>query len=558
MKNLLAGFLLVCSFAGCSNVEPPNVVTVILDDATKEHIELGMPHFMREIQSSATIYSSGVFDISLCGPSTANYLTGRIGRENGMTNCNPDEDLPPSSKGHGVSHNGIKGFSSGGVGSFDFRQTLLTEMKSAGYQVGWFGKYLNGFAGNSITSNIDGNHVRLSYKDVDKRTWKYAEDFNYQPVPPGVDTWRAEFDHTIEPGIFRYKIHVSDGESVGTEQEWAESPQFNPEKHLGEHITYFKHEVASFLSQNKDKKKFLTLRLFNPHVAQLIGELPYANSCSARQALPHASLRYRNTIDPMTITLPVSLTKFLETVSANTDNEPNDGKVLFPCGVEAGLSHQQMYEQTYRAATAATIEALHDYDDLLKEVIDTLKAQGEFENTLFVLFNDNGIMNGERGLFNKNKPWKESMALYLAVKYPGQTKQEIVSHHISNTYIAPTILDVAGVDSKIPLHAKSLRKITRDTKRQKILSEGYSRLCKKWEFEQVTDGQYNYFIKYFPDRPSEEFFFDVQEDAEELKNLIDNNKYQSEIAEFRKFLKEFAGGPMNTEKNIIEYRNNCN
>src|SRR5690606_24623349 len=143
-------------FAGCSNVEPPNVVTVILDDATKEHIELGMPHFMREIQSSATIYSSGVFDISLCGPSTANYLTGRIGRENGMTNCNPDEDLPPSSKGHGVSHNGIKGFSSGGVGSFDFRQTLLTEMKSAGYQVGWFGKYLNG---DRKSTRLNSSHV---------------------------------------------------------------------------------------------------------------------------------------------------------------------------------------------------------------------------------------------------------------------------------------------------------------------------------------------------------------------------------------------------------------
>lgn len=557
MKKLLA-LLFSTSLIACSSENSPNVVTIILDDATSEHIRLGMPHFNKEIQSIATTYSSAVFDIPLCSPTTANYLTGRIGRETGMTNCNPNENLPSTSDGHGILHNGANGLITGGVGTFDFRHTLLTEMKNADYTVGWFGKYFNGHAGNSITSVIDDKPVRVNYLDADHHVWKYANNFAYQPVPPGVDTWRVEFDHSLEPGIFRFKIHTADNQSVGTEESWSESTNFNEALHQGEHIEYFKNEVEKYLKKNTGRKKFLTLRLFNPHNAQLEGKLPYITSCGVRQALPHASARHRGSIDPMSLALPKSLTSFIATVSDSTLDSPGDGKNLFPCGVQDGLSHQQMYEMYYRYATAATIEALRDYDDLVKDVIDLLKRNGEFNNTLFVLFNDNGVMNGEHGLYHKNKPWRESVNLHLVIKYPNQQTPQVVDKHISNTFITPTILDVAGVVPTIPLHADSLRNITHRNKHQKLLSEGYVRLCKKWEFEQVTDGEKNYFIQYHPDKEPTEFFYDVQNDRDELSNLINDAEHQLQIEEFRQFLRDFAGGPMNTEQEISNYRNNCN
>ncbi len=556
MKKLLT-LLFSTSLIACSPDNSPNVVTIILDDATSEHIRLGMPHFNKEIQAIATTYSSAVFDIPLCSPTTANYLTGRIGRETGMTNCNPNENIPAVSEGHSIVHNGANGLVTGGIGSFDFRNTLLTEMKNVGYKVGWFGKYFNGHAGNSISSVIDGKPVRINYLDADQRVWKYAKDFAYQPVPPGVDTWRAEYDHSLQPGIFKFKIHAADNQSVGIEQDWSESIELNEELRQGEHIAYFKNEVRKYLNQNKGEKKFLTLRLFNPHNAQLRGILPYVTSCGVKQALPHASLRYRGTIDPMSLSLPKSLTHFIKTVSDSKLDSPNDGKNIFPCGVQDGLSHQQMYEMYYRYATAATIEALRDYDDLIKEIIDSLKRDDEFDNTLFVLFNDNGVMNGEHGLYHKNKPWRESVNLHLVIKYPNQQEPAIVDQHISNTYITPTILDVAGITPQIPLHADSLRNISQRLKHQKVLSEGYARLCKKWDFEQVTDGDKNYFIQYYPDKEPNEFFFDMRNDKDELSNLIDQTEYQSEIEEFREFLRHFPGGPMNTEKNIGDYRNNC-
>jgi arylsulfatase A-like enzyme len=557
MKKVLI-FLLAAHLAACNNERPPNVITIILDDATKNHIESGMPYFMQHIHPTATLYTSAVFDIPLCSPATANYLTGRIGRETGMTNCNPNEDLPETSEGNGISHNGANGLLTGGVGAFDFRKTLLTEMKQAGYAVGWLGKYLNGHTGNSISSVIDGKAVRINYLDVDKQVWKYADTYSYQPVPPGVDTWRAEFDHTISPGTYTFKIHTSDGQIVGDEEEWSESINFNESLHQGEHIEYFKREASKYLQKNKGKKKFLTLRLFNPHNAQLNGTLPFATVCSVRQALPHASTRYRGTVDPMSVALPLSLTTFLETVSDSTTSEANDGKSLFPCGVQDGLSHRQMYEMYYRYATAATIEALRDYDDLVREVVEELKSQGEYENTLLVLFNDNGMMNGEHGLYHKNKPWRESVELYLAIKYPHQHSQQIIEHHVSNTYIAPTILDTANINPSIPLHAGSLKEIAKRVKNQKILSEGYTRLCDKWEFEQASDGDKKYFIQYFPNKEPKEFFFDMKADSNELFNLIEKPEHHLQIEEFREFLRNFSGGPMNIEKNIRDYRNNCN
>ncbi len=559
MRTLIFS-LIICNLVGCSNEQAAdvNVVTIILDDATQTQIEMGMPHFMQEIRPQATLYNSGVFDIPLCSPTTANYLTGRIGRETGMTNCNPNENLPAISQGHGVTHNGANGLQTGGVGAFDFRHTLLTEMQAAGYKVGWFGKYLNGYKGNSISSTIDNNPVTVDYQVADERVWKFAGQFAYQPVPPGVDTWRVEYDHSGEPGVFSYKINAADGARVGREEHWSEAVNYDPSQHQAEQIEYFKREVAKYLHANKGQKKFLTLRLFNPHNAQLEGVLPYVTACSYRQALPHASKRYKGTVDPMSIPLPLSLTAFLPQVSDSTEANPADNKIRFPCGVQDGLSHQKMYEMYYRYAMASAIEALHDYDDLVKQVIDQLKRDKEFDNTLFVLFNDNGVMNGEHGLYHKNKPWRESVALHLVVKYPQQQEAQIVESHISNTAVTPTILDVAGVKSSMPMHSQSLRKITSGVKHEKILSEGYVRLCRKWEFEQATDGSHSYFIQYFPDQSPEEYFFDIKSDPAELNNLIHVSEHQKSITEFRQFLKEFPGGPLNTEPDISNYRNQCN
>lgn len=558
MKALIYILLATC-LVSCNQHQAPevNVVTIILDDATQAQIERGMPNFMEEIHSRATHYQSGVFDISLCGPSTANYLTGRIGRETGMTNCNPNENLPNTSEGHGVIHNGANGLETGGVGAFDFRHTLLTEMQNAGYRVGWFGKYLNGYKGNSISTAINNKPAVIHYKDVDARVWKFAGQFDYQPVPPGVDTWRAEYDHSIEPGIFHFKINSADGGSVGKDEHWHESLNYDPNQKQAEHIEYFKQEVARYLRINKGRKKFLTLRLFNPHISQLEGVLPYVNSCDRRQALAHPSQRHKGTVDPMSIPLPLSLTEFLKTVSPSTEPEPQDGLIRFPCGTQDGMTHQQMYEMYYRFATASTIEALSDYDDLVKEVIDQLKRDKEFDNTMFVLFNDNGIMNGEHGLFHKNKPWRESIALHLVIKYPNQEKAQTVVNHVSNTAITPTILDVAGVESQMPMHSQSLRNIGKQTPNEKILSEGYVRLCKQWEFEQASDGNYSYFIQYFPNKAPKEFFFDWRQDPAELVNLANTPEHQDLIKEFRQFLQSFPGGPLNTEPDIAQYRNQC-
>lgn len=108
------------------------------------------------------------------------------------------------------------------------------------------------------------------------------------------------------------------------------------------------------------------------------------------------------------------------------------------------------------------------------------------------------------------------------------------------------------------MHSQSLRKIDKGVKHEKILSEGYVRLCRKWEFEQATDGNYSYFIQYFPDRPPEEYFFEVRNDPAELNNMMQVSEHQQTIAEFRQFIKEFSGGPLNTEADILTYRNQCN
>lgn len=550
MKLLFSGFLYLLCIAVA---DAKNVVVIIIDDATEQHIKAAMPSFEKNIAVMGVTYTSAIFDNALCSPSSANFLTGKIGRITGMVSCDTNPLLENASneiiQGNNVTDNGKIGTAyPSSIGTFDFRETLFTEMHKAGYKVGYFGKYLNGYAGDYINN--------IHYTKLDSHSWKYYGQFAYQPVPPGVDTWRVEYGWSTGEN-FSYNIYSADGSSVGIDNKWLADQGYDFENKKAEPIEYFKHEVKNFLDRNSGSK-FLTLRLHNPHYAQFRGKLPYIGNCHYKQPLPYVSLARRGTIDPLSLPLPDNLIKFLNTVSNRREEKPDDGMVTFPCPLQDGMNHRGMYEMYYRYATASIQEALMDYDELVDLVIRHLRETGQYNDTLFMLFNDNGMMNGERGLYNKNKPWREASQMYLVIKYPNQNTSKIVRHHITNTYIAPTILDVMGVETGMKMHASSLVNIERRRLHKKHLLEGYVKMCHKWKYEGVSNGRWKYFIEYNSDNPPVEYFFDTDNDSNETVNLIHNPGLSNKIGLYRDYLRSFPGGPMHDVANIESYRNNCN
>ena len=107
-----------------------------------------------------------------------------------------------------------------------------------------------------------------------------------------------------------------------------------------------------------------------------------------------------------------------------------------------------------KSPTAATRSALYDgeirnNDEKLRAFFDRMKAEGLFDDTLFIFTADHGEYLGEHGYFAHNPPGYVQntgvpLILYHKQKIPQQLR---VEDPVQLMDIMPTILDFAGVDT---------------------------------------------------------------------------------------------------------------
>lgn len=119
---LATGALLALAPAG--HAAPPNVVIVLTDDQRWDTLS-AMPTVQSELVAKGVTFSNAFVVNPLCCPSRASILTGKY------------------------SHS-TKVYTNGGFRLFDDSSTLATWLRKAGYRTGFFGKYLNSYAGTYV------------------------------------------------------------------------------------------------------------------------------------------------------------------------------------------------------------------------------------------------------------------------------------------------------------------------------------------------------------------------------------------------------------------------
>jgi len=102
-------------------------------------------------------------------------------------------------------------------------------------------------------------------------------------------------------------------------------------------------------------------------------------------------------------------------------------------------------------------EALLAVDESTQQVIEHLKKTDQLDSTLIIYMGDNGHLWGEHNLIDKRTAYEESIRVPLMMHCPeiiegGRVVEEIAA----NIDIAPTVLDVAGVDTPKAMHGRSL------------------------------------------------------------------------------------------------------
>jgi N-acetylglucosamine-6-sulfatase len=158
---------------------------------------------------------------------------------------------------------------------------------------------------------------------------------------------------------------------------------------------------------------------------------------------------------------------------------------------------------------------------------------------------DNGFMFGEHGLIDKRVAYEPSMRVPMLVQCPALIKGgTVVNEMVANIDVAPTIMQAMGLKEPAHMDGKSFLPLAEGRSipwREQFLYVYY------WEknFPQtpttfaIRGDRYKY-ITYYGLWDADEFF-DIQNDPDESRNLIQDPAHQKQVKQMENKLYQMMG-----------------
>jgi N-acetylglucosamine-6-sulfatase len=185
------------------------------------------------------------------------------------------------------------------------------------------------------------------------------------------------------------------------------------------------------------------------------------------------------------------------------------------------------------------LRSLIAVDESLGTVLKTLDEIGELENTVIIYSSDNGYFMGDHTFLDKRLAYESSMRVPMIIRYPKMiTKNSIIEEQCLNIDLAPTILDLAGVEKPSYMQGESMVKLISGKKdkswRKSMLFEYY--VDDAWPYAgpnqvAVRTKKYKLIDNFLEDDIDE--LYDLVNDPGEMKNLINDDDYNSIEKELR-------------------------
>jgi N-acetylglucosamine-6-sulfatase len=122
-------------------------------------------------------------------------------------------------------------------------------------------------------------------------------------------------------------------------------------------------------------------------------------------------------------------------------------------------------------------ETLLSVDESVGALMDHLRRNGLLDSTVLIFMSDNGFAFGEHGLIDKRTAYEESMRIPLLMHCPELFQGgQVVTKLAANLDVAPTVLDLAGLEPPAHMRGLSLVPLARGeepTWRDALLYEYY-------------------------------------------------------------------------------------
>jgi arylsulfatase A-like enzyme len=167
-------------------------------------------------------------------------------------------------------------------------------------------------------------------------------------------------------------------------------------------------------------------------------------------------------------------------------------------------------------------------DRSVGEVMKSLEDFGLDKNTIVIFLSDNGYLWGEHGLGGKWLLYEESIRVPIIVKWPGMDekyKGNLLSQLVLNIDIAPTIVDMAGINVPKEMDGKSLFSLLKNPESdfredffmehdsvvvaENPIPDSYGIRTKEWKYIRYVNVE----------------LYNLSADPLELKNLINDDAY---------------------------------
>ncbi len=212
--------------------------------------------------------------------------------------------------------------------------------------------------------------------------------------------------------------------------------------------------------------------------------------------------------------------------------DPQSARIFHSCDWD----NFDITEEHVRRSRRAYFANISYLDDKVGELIETLEATRQLDNTIIVFCSDHGDMLGERGLWFKMNFYEGSARVPLMICAP-QMQPGKISAPVSNVDILPTLCDLAGVDmseimpwtdgeSILPMAPANG---TARARSGPVLIE-YAAEASYAPLVCIREGNYK-FNHCELDPPQ---LFDLATDPNELTNLAENPANAPMVAEFMK------------------------
>lgn len=209
------------------------------------------------------------------------------------------------------------------------------------------------------------------------------------------------------------------------------------------------------------------------------------------------------------------------------------------------MSKKELKDWKFQNYLKNYLRVVRSVDDQVGRVIDYLKANDLYDNTLIIYMGDQGFFLGEHGLYDKRWMYEEAIHMPCLVSYPASIPaHQTVSKMGLNIDIAPTILDFAGVDIPKEMQGESMKEllIKGDDGVENWRDIAYYQYFEypKWHNVQPHFGVRSdrYKLIHFYYNIDEWEFYDLKKDPNELHNAYKDPAYQEIIAKMKIQIKD--------------------